>query len=255
MDLRLRTGPDEWIPISIQAVPDIDRMAINRVERGAGEWPPGRPRNCRGDQQAGRYARHAGRIDGGNQAALRHVRSCAWSAWCTTSQSGAASGGGGYFFAPMQGYITTDTLEWLEHTAHAQPALSSPSAENPNDLKPISARWPTGSAKNSIERLYARSTLRMRRLATIIPTSPTSTRSPGVLILLGFLVVFLSAFLITNTLSALLNQQIQQIGHHEDGRRRARCRSIVIYMVLILVYSAAGAGSSPCRCRMMAASA
>jgi len=34
----------------------------------------------------------------------------------------------------------------------------------------------------------------------------------GVLILLGFLIVFLSAFLITNTLQSLLNQQIQQIG-------------------------------------------
>jgi len=33
-----------------------------------------------------------------------------------------------------------------------------------------------------------------------------------VLFVLGFLVMFLSTFLITNTLSALLNQQIHQIG-------------------------------------------
>ena len=53
---------------------------------------------------------------------------------------------------------------------------------------------------------------------------------------LGFLVVFLSGFLITNTFSALLNQQVEQIGIMKTiGASRAQI--IVLYMVLILVFS------------------
>ena len=58
----------------------------------------------------------------------------------------------------------------------------------------------------------------------------------GVLMILGFLVVFLSGFLITNTLSSLLNQQMEQIGIIKTLGGRS-VQIMVIYMVLILVYS------------------
>ncbi|MCX8026219.1 MAG: FtsX-like permease family protein, partial [Thermanaerothrix sp.] len=57
----------------------------------------------------------------------------------------------------------------------------------------------------------------------------------GVLFVLGALVVFLSGFLITNTLNALLAQQMVQIGVMKlIGARRWQVAGI--YQVLILVY-------------------
>ena len=57
----------------------------------------------------------------------------------------------------------------------------------------------------------------------------------AVLVMLGFLVMFLSAFLITNTLSALLNQQVNHIGIMKAiGARRGQI--IAIYMSLIFIY-------------------
>ena len=57
----------------------------------------------------------------------------------------------------------------------------------------------------------------------------------SVLFLLGLMVVFLSAFLITNTLSALLNQQMHQIGVMKTiGGRRGQI--VGIYMLLIFIF-------------------
>jgi putative ABC transport system permease protein len=57
----------------------------------------------------------------------------------------------------------------------------------------------------------------------------------AVLVVLGFLVLFLSGFLITNTLSALLNQQVNHIGIMKAiGARRGQI--IAVYMSLIFIY-------------------
>jgi putative ABC transport system permease protein len=56
-----------------------------------------------------------------------------------------------------------------------------------------------------------------------------------VLLLLGIFIVFLSAFLITNTLQALLQQQVEQIGIMKTvGARRTQITAI--YMMLILTF-------------------
>ncbi len=71
------------------------------------------------------------------------------------------------------------------------------------------------------------------------PTSTYVDAIAGVLFLLGLMVVFLSAFLITNMLSALLKQQTQQIGIMKTvgGRRQ---QIMLIYMALILMFSLLG---------------
>jgi putative ABC transport system permease protein len=62
----------------------------------------------------------------------------------------------------------------------------------------------------------------------------------GILFLLGFLAVFLSGFLITNTLQAIVQQQIQQIGILKTlGARKSQI--VVLYMALILMFGLAGA--------------
>jgi putative ABC transport system permease protein len=54
-------------------------------------------------------------------------------------------------------------------------------------------------------------------------------------VVIGLLVVFLSGFLITNTLQALLNQQVQQIGILKSVGAR-RLQIVGIYMLLNLLY-------------------
>jgi len=67
------------------------------------------------------------------------------------------------------------------------------------------------------------------------PNSVYIQAMASVLFLLGLMVVFLSAFLITNTLSALLNQQVHQVGVMKTiGGRRGQI--IGIYMVLIFIF-------------------
>ena len=57
----------------------------------------------------------------------------------------------------------------------------------------------------------------------------------ALLLVLGFLIVFLSSFLIINTLSALMQQQIQQIGIMKSlGATKKQIVSI--YMILIFLY-------------------
>ena len=67
------------------------------------------------------------------------------------------------------------------------------------------------------------------------PLTPYVDAIAGVLLFLGLLVVFLSGFLITNSLFALLNQQTAQIGIMKTiGARRLQI--VLIYMALILVF-------------------
>jgi len=67
------------------------------------------------------------------------------------------------------------------------------------------------------------------------PNSPYVNAISGVLLLLGLFIVFLSTFLITNTLQALLQQQVEQIGIMKTvGARRTQITAI--YMMLILAF-------------------
>ena len=67
------------------------------------------------------------------------------------------------------------------------------------------------------------------------PNSTYANAMTGTLFMLGFFVVFLSSFLITNTLSALLNQQVQQIGTMKTIGATSR-HIVQIYITLIVLY-------------------
>jgi putative ABC transport system permease protein len=146
---------------------------------------------------------------------------------------GADSGGGGYFMAPVQGYITFDTLEWLEKPLLLNQVYATVD-EQPEDLDHVRA-----VADLLVEDFEAdgyevfSSTVRG---SSEHPIVSYLNAIGGVLIVLGLLSVFLSGFLITNTLSALLNQQIQQVGVMKTvGATRMQVNGI--YFVLILAFS------------------
>ena len=230
--LRLRVGQDEYVPIEVHAIPDFDGMNINRVERVAGAWPPADKQIVLDKNKLADTRAHIG-----DQLELRlpsgAVRKMKLVGVIQDQTIGADSGGSGFFMAPVQGYITYDTLEWLERPLLLNQVYATV-AENPEDLahlRSVADLLVEDFDADSYEVLN--STVRGR---TGHPIASYLNAIGGVLIVLGLLVVFLSAFLITNTLSALLNQQIQQVGVMKTvGATRTQVNGI--YFVLILAFS------------------
>ena len=145
---------------------------------------------------------------------------------------GATQGGGGFFLAPIQGYITSDPLEWLEQPPALNRLLVTVE-ENPNDLAHL--REISNQISKEIENDGYTIYSTVERASNNHPNSVYVQAISSVLFLLGLMVVFLSAFLITNTLSALLNQQVHQIGVMKTiGGRRGQI--VGIYMLLIFIF-------------------
>jgi putative ABC transport system permease protein len=145
---------------------------------------------------------------------------------------GADTVGGGFFLAPVQGYIDLETAEWLGMPGGSKPALCAV-AGDPNDeayINAVAARV-RERVEHSGVTIY---TTNLQR-SDEHPNSTYVDAIAGVLLLLGLLVVFLSGFLITNTLSALMAQQVGQIGVMKTvGGQRAQIMGI--YMTLIFIF-------------------
>jgi len=229
--LRVNTGQDKWDKIELKAISEIDDMGIGKVELLEGVWPPDNNEividsykfpdlNAR----VGDYIDimlPSGRIRQMLIAGIVH------------DQTIGATAAGGFFLAPITGYITLETLPWLENPEMMDKFLITvDSGENdPNHIRLIANR-----VSDEIEDSGRVVTSSAVRASQDHPNRVYVEAITSVLILLGLLVVFLSAFLITNTLSALLNQQVQQIGVMKTiGARRGQIMGI--YMVLIFIFS------------------
>jgi putative ABC transport system permease protein len=145
---------------------------------------------------------------------------------------GAFGIGGGYFLSPVQGYVSMETMEWLEQPADYNHLLVAVSGDSDNlaHIDQVAARVREEVEGTGLEVFAVRT-----RASDDHPNSAYVEAISGVLILLGLLVVFLSGFLITNTLSALLNQQVQQIGVMKTVGGR-QYQIIGIYTMLIFIF-------------------
>ena len=134
----------------------------------------------------------------------------------------------------LRGYVTFDSLEWLHAPASLDRLLVTVSRQ-PND-------------EAAIRHVAAEVTDRVERSGRLVFETRTAPRDRHpldsiiealllVLIIVGVLIVFLSGSLIANTMSALLNQQLRQIGVMKlVGARRFQ----VIGMYVILIMSFGG---------------
>ncbi|HZU87076.1 MAG TPA: FtsX-like permease family protein, partial [Anaerolineaceae bacterium] len=230
--LRMEVGKNDYIPVDIRAYLNYDEMVINQVGLVEGKWPPGDreiviEKNKLADTNAkvGDYV--AIKLGTGETRELQLV------GVVHDQTVGAASTGGGFFLAPTQGFITMDTLDWLGLPQNYS-YLYATVSDQQFDLAHIENV--TDSVLKEFEKQGILVISSISRRSNDHPLIIYLDAISGVLFVLGFLVVFLSGFLITNTLSALLNQQIQQVGVMKTvGGTRAQINGI--YMVLILVYS------------------
>ena len=222
---RLKIGPDEWRPIQLIAVPDYIDIRVNRLRPISGAWPPADRElllergslgwvNARvGDtlllETSDRKQRHM------RVAGLAHDLNQIPTFWSGT----------------VNAYITFDTLEWLGEP-RAYNALNIIVANHGNDKARI--QQVADAVGDKVEKggrtVYW----------TQVPEpgrhwSSDNLNSMIVLLgILGTLALLLSGFLVVNTISALLTQQIWQIGIMKAiGGRARQIASLYLGMVLI----------------------
>jgi putative ABC transport system permease protein len=233
VSLRLESNPGEWIGVRLKSMPDLNQMAINRLRLQQGVWPPADHQIV--IESSKLYKTNAGLGDyvtietsSGNTRQLQIV-----GVVYDQSVGASSSGTGGFFTAPVQGYVTQKTLEWLEipmpYLLNTVYLTVTGDSTNPNYLE-SEANVVTDDMKKNDLTVNSTAT----RSSFEHPNNTLVQAISSLLFVLGLLVVFLSGFLITNTLQALLDQQMNQIGIMKTvGGRRIQIS--FVYMAFILV--------------------
>ena len=227
---RILTGPGEMVPVGFVAIPPVEDIQIDYIrpataggslvlgerevfiERSAlGELPlePG---------DTVRIELPSGRVRELRVAAIVHD---------VTSFPYAFSG-------QVTAYVTLETMEWLGGSrAYNQMFLTV--AERPKDevhVKAVAQEVADRIERSGREVFFTFVFQPGRHFATDI------TRALGLIMgFLGVLAVFLSAFLVINTIAALLAQHVRQIGVMKAVGGRT-FQLVVMYVVLVLCFGA-----------------
>jgi putative ABC transport system permease protein len=223
----------EYITIELNASTDLEEKQIDQVRLVEGRWPPG-DREIAIEQ----YKLSETNAQVGDLVTIelpsKKTRQLKLVGVVADQTVGAFSIGPGFFLAPAQGYVTLDTLEWLEQplprTFDTLRVTVDGDSRNQAHLQQIS-----DLVRSEIERVGYSVVSTAKRSSFDHPNRRFVDALGAVLFLLGLFVVFLSGFLITNTLQAIINQQIGQIGILKSlGSRRRQI--IILYMTLIFIF-------------------
>jgi putative ABC transport system permease protein len=232
-NLRLETGPNEWTQISMHALPDLGSQPLNQLSQVAGSYPPGE-RQIVIEQFKFREANaQLGdtlnlETPGGSTHALKLVGIVG------DQTVGSFDSGPGFFLAPVQGYVTPKTAEWLGRLPEGMYNTLYIEVDgdrgNSSHIQQVADEVRSDLEQNG----YLVASTRTRGSFSH-PNAPYVDALVGVLVVLGLFTIFLSGFLITNTLQALMKQQVQQIGIMKTlgGRRN---QIVIIYLALILMF-------------------
>lgn len=231
LTLRVRSASGEWKPLEIKAIPDIKTEKINLLRLEQGVWPPADreivvDRYKLADLPVGVGGYLEVELPSGKTRQIKLV------GVINDQTIGASGEAGGFFLAPVQGYITLNTVEWLEYPRMMNLLYVTVTGDS-NDRNAI--RQVSSQVSKAIEQSGRTVFSATTRISSDHPNRVYVEAIAAVLIVLGFLVMFLSGFLITNTLAALLNQQVHQIGVMKTiGGRRGQIMGI--YLVQIFVF-------------------
>jgi putative ABC transport system permease protein len=232
--LRLQSAPGEWISIRLKSVPDFNQMQINQVNPKIGAWPPkDRQIVIESSKLEKTHAQLGDFIT--LETPTGKTRQIQIVGIVDDQTIGAdQTGSGGFFTAPVQGYVTQATLEWLEqplpYSLNMVYVTVAAADQSPSQLDAITLRLTDDMKQNGLTVGSNNS-----RSSFDHPNNTLVQAISSLLFVLGSLVVFLSGFLITNTLQALLDQQVGQIGIMKTvGGRRFQIS--FVYMGLILIF-------------------
>jgi putative ABC transport system permease protein len=225
LEVRVRIGPNEWENLKLFAIEDYDEMTVDIVRPEDGAWPP--PEREILIERAAIDLINADlgdtlhvELPGDAQRALR-IAGLAHDLVQVPAQ----------FDGQPYGYISFETLEWL----------GEPHGFNELHVVAANAGDPEAAldAVNQVEEKAEESGFTIPVSLTPQPGQlPLEDILDAVLVLmgmLGLLSLFLSIFLIINTISALLAQQRRQVGVMKAiGARTAQI--VGMYIVMVMLY-------------------
>ncbi len=223
---RLKTGPKSWTSFSMIA---SSSFAPNRIDSKlplAGAVVPPKNEIILEKKAAGKYNIQTGdylnvELSDGTDRQIR-VAGIA---------QDLTSGIGG-MMDNARGYVIDDTLEWL-HAPDTYSQLLVTVKDRPNDLGYI--QQVTDRVTDKLSNSGRESFQIKQEAQNKHPMYSILQAMLRILLVLGVLILFLSGSLISNTLSALLTQHLQQIGIMKlVGARRLQI--IGMYLALILAF-------------------
>jgi putative ABC transport system permease protein len=201
--LQVQVGPESWKRLTLYALDDFDDIRVNQIRPVSGAWPP--PEH---EILIERAALPLLGAQAGEQVAVRTADDTLRPMRVAGVVHDLIQ-----FPAPLAdtiyGYITFDTLEWLGETRSF------------NELYVISAGDTADKAHNQAVADAVRDKVENSGRTVLFTIVPEPGKHPAaaffetlllLLSALGFLSLVLSGFLVVNTISALLAQQVRQIG-------------------------------------------
>jgi putative ABC transport system permease protein len=214
-----------WRDIQLYAVPDYDDIRVNKIRPQTGAWPPPQhelllERSSLDVVGAGLGERLLVETADRNLREMRIV-GVAHDLCQMPSQ----------FDGMPRGYISFDTLDWLGeprgfNELHVIVQQDSDSAQTLRVLNKI---------KDRVEKSGYTIPLSTAAEPGEVPLNDILQAILMLLGVLGFLSLFLSAFLVVNTTSALVTQQIRQIGVMKAVGARAG-QIVGLYLALVVAY-------------------
>ncbi len=226
--VRLQMADGAWRNLNLVAIPDFSDIRIDLVIPESGAWPP-----APGEMLIERASMNDAGAAGGDQLVIE-----------TPSGARHTLGVGGVAYDPGQvapmlaedqlsGYITLETLAILGEPAQLN-ELHIVAADNPRDLN--QGEWVAGLARDQV---LEPNGIAVHRIAVHdTPRYHSAVLIDALILILGLLgglVLLLGVFLVINTVSALLAQQIRQIGMMKAIGGRTR-QIMVLYLGLVLAY-------------------
>jgi putative ABC transport system permease protein len=227
VSVRLKVGPDEWRTLNLDAIHDYNDMRIHKLAPVSGAWPP--PKRELLIERASLSLTNAKVGDtivietpDGKQRQMR----IAGLAHDMNKEPASFSG-------RAYGYVTFDTLEWLGFPRDFD-ELYIRVAENEGDKEHIQ------SVADQVQDKIEKSGRTVYWIWIPEPGEHPANESvePMMIILgvLGTLSLFLSGFLVINTISALMAQQIRQIGIMKAVGARV-IQIVQLYVGMVLIFS------------------
>lgn len=137
-----------------------------------------------------------------------------------------------YFVAPTYGYVTYDSLPWMEESLDYDNLLVT--------VDPTLSASEIDQVSQDVIKVIEQSGRSVSSVTNLSPTTHPNagyiTAMAGLLALLGAFSVFLSGFLVFNSMTALFSQQVQFIGIMK-GIGAQRKTIVRMYTIFILIFS------------------
>jgi putative ABC transport system permease protein len=226
--VRVRTGPDEWRQLQLFALANYSDVRVNKVTPDRGAWPPPHrefvvERSSVPFLKAGVGDRVIVKLRDGKEREMRLAGVAHDISLFATQFTGIA-----------YGYVTSDTAEWLREP-RGYNELYIVTTGDPRDKAHV--EQVTKRVQDKVEGT-GRAVFRVWVWAGKHWADDSMQAMILLLGVLGFFSLLLSGFLVINTISALLTQQVRQIGVMKAIGARSP-QIMAMYVATVLAYGMA----------------